>query len=179
MSTIFSKTNPSGSRGFSLLETLIYVAIMGFFFAVVVANVVVITRSHRGLAATRELEQSASVALDRLVREIRAAATVNNAQSTFGSHPGVLSIEVRDENTETYDTIEFSVSDDRLILSHNGTSQGSLTSEAVRVTNLVFQSITTASSTAIKIEMELQSSTTDSIKTETFYHTAILRESYI
>ena len=175
MSTTYFKTKQAG---FSLVETLIYLTLMVFFFAVIVNNLIVITRTHRGLAVLREMEQSAITGLDRLTREIRAAAIILSAQSTLGSHPGVLTLSVRDDSTGNYDTVRFSLDDGALVLTKNSVVQGDLTSTKISVTNLIFTEISAASSTAVKIEMQLQATSSDEVKTENFYHTVILRESY-
>ncbi len=163
--------------GFSLVEMLFYVAILTFALLAMLQTLIVITRSYAVLKSVQRIEQESAFSLERLVREVRNANAVDDAGSTLGTSPGKLLLNSTD-TAGTARTVEFSVANGKLSLKENGVVTGVLTSSTTAVTNLVFRKITTARSKGVKIEMTFTSGTGRTLRTENFYATAVLRDSY-
>ncbi len=173
-----------GSRGYSLVETLIYIALLAIIVYALISALVIMTKAYRTTKASKSIENSAMFALDRMVREIRDAKSIDASHSVFGTTPGELYLNTTD-TSGTALTDDFYVSGQILRLKQNGVDVGPLTLSGARVTNLVFRSISNAQpsdgtvvSTAVKIEMTIESGTGSSLKSRKFYEAAVLRGSY-
>ncbi len=164
-------------RGFSLVEMLFYVVILSCALLAVLQTLIVLTRSYGILKNVQSIEQESAFSLERLVREVRNANAIDDAGSTFGATPGKLLLNSTDVSGIAR-TVEFSVVNGSLSLKESGVVTGVLTSSSTAVTSLVFRKITTARSKGVKIEMTLTSGTSTSARTENFYITAVLRDSY-
>lgn len=162
--------------GFSLVEEVVYIGLFIILLLAVVNATIVLATTYRNIQAVRNIEISAITSMDRMVKEIRNGTSVNTSQTTWSTNPGSLMINsVNASGTSA--TVRFYVTNSQLMLEENGVAVGPLTSSAVKVTNLVFRNITTANSSAVKIEMTLQSSSTKPV-TKYFYDTSLLRGSY-
>lgn len=165
--------------GFTLIEIIIYTAILALIFALVVNSLAVVIKAFNQGRLAIKINNSAEVAMDRMVREIRAAYDID-ANSELDSHPGRLilitdSLIIPGSTT----TLEFYLDLGRIMVEEEGDFVEALTSSDLTVTNLIFRQITAPSmSKAVKIEMEIQGSSGNYQKTENFYNTAILRKSY-
>lgn len=163
--------------GFSLVETLLYVALLALSLLVVMQTLVAFTRSFAVFRAVAQIEQSATLSLERMVREIRDAHDISDTGSIFGTHPGQLFL-----NTTTAAgaarTVLFSLNGGALVLTEDGMVTGSLTGSTTRVANLVFRKITTERSKGVKIEVTLMAGSGPAARSENFYATAVLRDSY-
>jgi len=165
------------NRGFSLLEMVIYVAIMALIMVVVVNTIIVMIFSQKRIENLRTIEHSAAVAMERLTRELREASSIDLGQSILGSHPGKMVINVIDENNNPQ-TIEFYLEGQTFVIeeSNIGTSSP-LIDPGARVTNLIFYSPTASSSRAVRIEMSIEAGQGQFLKSETFYNAVLLRNS--
>jgi len=165
------------THGFSLVELLIYIALLSIILIVVVNTMLAMTRSYGAVASSRDIETSAIVAMDRLVREIREADDLIGTQSVFGTHPGKLVIKSTAEDN-TVKTTEFSLNAGRLRVKENNMDTGPLTVSNVTVSRLVFSPIISGVSKAVKIEMEMQSGAGQALRSAKLYNTVVLRGSY-
>ena len=165
------------ARGFSLVEMLFYIALLSLSLLVVMQTLVVVTRSYRVFKVAQHIEQEASAAVERMVREIRDANGVDDVGSTLGSHPGKLLLASTNASGAPR-AVEFSLSGSQLSLKENGVVTGLLTSVKTTISTLIFRKITTTRSKGIKIEMILQAGSGVASTTEKFYATAVLRDSY-
>ena len=154
------------------METIVYIAILAFLFFMVVETLTTIARTYRATAVTRSLSSSGMNALDRISRDIRNAASVDQVQSVLNINPGKLVL----INGAT--TTEFYVEGGLISIRENGVSKGSVTLDSSTTTNLIFRLVTTPKSSAVKIEMSLQSGDGTSLKAANFYNTVVLRGSY-
>lgn len=163
------------NTGFSLLEMIIYVTILSAVMVLVVGSMLSLARSYHSLVISRSINNSATIALDRVVREIRFANNVNVALSTLTTSPGQLVLNTKDAVGQTT-TIDFYVDSGVLKIREGGIESGSLTKQGLLVTNLVFFRVADAASTeAIKIELTLEGSSGPRTKQKTFYTSALLR----
>lgn len=164
-------------RGFTLVEMIIYIAFFAILSVLTVNATIMIMRSFYTLRLNQSVNQSATVALERLSREIRNAYDIDTANSTLGSNPGRLMLRTKDAvgaNT----TMEFYVDGaNQLRLKEGGIDKGSLVTKTVTLTDLVFRSITTLNSKAVKVEMTLHDSRATTTQAVKFYDTIVLRGS--
>lgn len=166
----------SRPRGFSLIEIVIYIAILTFLLSTVTIVLSNILKSQRSFNATKSVQNSALVSMERITREIREAQSVATASSTFDVNPGVLYLEGTDISGNPR-SIEFRITSNALMLKENNINQGSLTKSDSRVTNLVFTLITGTSSRAVRTQMTVESGTSTYYRSGKFYSTTILRGS--
>ncbi len=167
----------NSQSGFTLVETVIYVAAFAVLSVAALQATIVVMKSFYTLRLNQSINGSATVALERMSREIRNAYDVDGAASTFGVSPGRLTLKTKDDagaNT----TVEFYVdAASQLGIKVGGTDNGLLVTKTVTVTNLIFRSISTTNSKAIKIEMTLHDSRAAASQEVKFYDTIVLRGS--
>src|SRR4051812_39663825 len=111
-------TPTSSKKGFSLIEMLIYIAILTIIFLMIVETIIGFSSSYRTLGAQRIIEHSAMESLERLTRDIRGATSVDVLNSTLGTSPGVLKLTTTYNNVST--TTRFYVDIDTLKVDVNG-----------------------------------------------------------
>jgi prepilin-type N-terminal cleavage/methylation domain-containing protein len=167
----------SRQYGFSLIEMLVYVAILATVFILVVNTILVVTGSYSSIKSSNDLNNSALVSLERLVRETRQANSIDLVQSVFGAHPGRLVLNTTDKNNDPL-VIDFYIENNQLKIKKNGVLSGALVRDNVIVDNLVFRNLSTTTSSSVKIEMTLSVSEGKVNKTEKFYSSVVLRGSY-
>lgn len=152
-------------KGASLLEMVLYVGIFAVLTLLTVNTVLALTRAVGEIRGTRNIIRDADGAIERMIREIRAAESVDAAASVLGSHPGKLVL------TGTSSTITFSLlGGEQLFLKKDVQPAASLTSSSTHITNLVFMRMVASSSEAIRIQMTMDN--------KKFYGTAVLRQIY-
>ena len=173
MKTRFSIKTQKGN-GFSLIEMLVYVAILAFMLAVIIEVVLSVARSERVMRAVRSIENSAIVSLERISRELREAESVNENLSAFGAHPGILVLEKEGDSGNSV-TTEFYLSNGRLMLRENGVEAGALTEAEARVTDLKFYYFSATTSAGVRTEITIESGTSTHYRVEKFYSTSITR----
>ncbi len=168
-------------KGFSIVEMLIYAAILASVSIFVVNSILMIVKSFNNYRAWRYVNVSGEAAMERITREIKLADDIQESTSVFDSSPGSLVLNTIDPDTESATTMEFYVSDSSLMIKEGGAAGVALTPSAVNLTSLIFREVATSTNTkskAIKIEMEVRSGEGIYQKTEKFYDTAVLRRSY-
>ncbi len=174
------RKNTANQRGFSLAESLVYMALLVFLLVGIINAIVMLSSMYRNVRTARSVESSAISLMDRIVRETRNAESINSAQTSWGISSGSLGLNTVDANGVT-GTMRFYIatSTSRAMLEKNGVSMGPLTESNVIVTNLTFRSYATTTSSAVKIEMTITSASTSPVYiTRNFYGTVILRGSY-
>lgn len=176
--SIENKRKAGNQRAFTLIEILIYIALLVVILVGVVNAIAMLSSSYRNVSVAKSIEGSAINLIDRIVRETRNAESIDAANSSFGVTPGTLSLNTFDASDNPM-TVRFSVSNGRVILTENGISLGPITSSNVAVTSLIFRSFSTTTSSAVKIELTLESASTSPVYfSRNFYGTAVLRGSY-
>lgn len=167
----------NSTRGFSLVEMLLYIIILSFALLAVTQTLIVVARSYGVLRSAQRVEQEAALSLERMVREIRDGSSIDDAGSILSVHPGKLLLNSTDVSGLPQ-TVEFSLENGQLKFKENAVATGFLTSAKTSISNLVFRKISTARSKGVKIEMTMQSGTSTAARSENFYATAVLRDSY-
>lgn len=167
----------SPRKGFTLVEMIIYIAFFAMFSTLALQATIIVMNSFYRLRLTQNVNQSATVALERLSREIRNAYDFDVTQSTFETNPGRLMLNTKDAGGANTTTEFYMSTGNQLGLKEGGIDKGMLVTKNVTLTNLVFHPIATTNSKAIKIEATLQDSRGSAIQTVKFYDTIVLRGS--
>lgn len=163
-------------NGFTLVEMIVYIAFLTILSILAINATLIFMKSFYSVRLTQNVNQSATVALERMSREIRNAYDIDGTQSTFNTNPGRLTLKTKDaSNANT--TIEFYVSGNQVGIKEGGVDEGSLMTKNATITNLIFRQITTPNSKAIKIEMTLHDARGTLQQDVSFYDTIVLRGS--
>lgn len=163
------KSIAAGKRGYSLLEAVIYVAILSVVVVIVIESVFALYRAYGRSRVERRLNLNGDAAIERMVRELRSATSTDVGASTFGANPGVLSAGGK--------IFSLAAPAGPLQVSEQGGPQEAITSE-VEVNSLYFYRQATSTSEIIKIELTLSAGDGSFIKTKNFYGSAVLRNRY-
>jgi len=167
-------TSKNNIQGFSLIEMLVYIAILILAVVAMVVSFLSFNASLVRNQAYRELTHVANLTLDRMVRDIRAAAsadtTVSN-QITLSTEGGAT-------------TTVYALSNDTVNLTVNGKNLGTLTEDDVKVEDLTFSKFenigTELETTLVRVQMTLSMASTTKWATTTsiYYTSAVMRGDY-
>lgn len=165
------------TKGFLLIELLIYIGILSLTLVVVIVSMAGFARVYARVEAQQLLARSGADVMERIIREARNAQSVDQAASVLGSHPGSIAF-VMPVSPGVTTTSDFFVDAGGISLSENGVTTGSLTQPDVVVEGFVIDHIDTPQSEGVRIQLTLSTSVASSTMTATFYGTAVLRGSY-
>lgn len=145
--------NINGLAGFSLIETIIYIAIITIFASSLTSFSILVSDARNKAYVVGEVQSNARIAMSTISKHVRGALDINTVSSTFNTDPGVLSIMSSSSSTDP--TIFSLTADDGVLQIQQGAgAQLSVTSDEVRITNLVFTDLT-GSSTQPNVGIEL------------------------
>ena len=143
------------NKGFTLIEVLVYIALLVSVLFVISSFLIWITRANSKIKAMAEAADNTRRSMEIISYEIREAKGVYTPTSIFNSHPGQLSLAtqkyVPTDEKNTY--IDFYVSAGKICLKKEAQSPMCLTSERVEVKNLIFRQV--LSNQILSIEVEL------------------------
>jgi len=168
MSKLINKNN----RGYTLIEMVVYIAVLAMFSIIIVFSLINVTKSFLEIRVERNVNNAALVSMDRIVREIRLSNSVDILNSTFGVNPGRLTL-----NTGIT-TVEFFVENDVLKMKEGGVLSGALIPSNIQIENLVFELITNGPVQAVKIDMSISDTRVSTTSTKNFNNTGLIRGSY-
>lgn len=169
---MFRLENTKRARGFTLIEVVIYIAVLLLATSAVVATFFSLRQVFERNRVERELADAATEILDRIGREARYATAIANT-STLGTSPGVLDLD------QGATTTRFSVSGGDVVFRQNGVDIGSLDSAGVGVDSLIFTKYeNVGTSTAVRTQLTLSVTTKFASTSKAFYTTSLLRGSY-
>ncbi|MDO8555269.1 MAG: type II secretion system protein [bacterium] len=169
------------NNGFSLVETIVYTAILAVTTIFVVNSLLKTVSAFNSFRVSKQINAAAINSMERMTREIKSSSQIDTNNSVFDINPGKLIINKNDPGTGAPITLEFSVANSRLTIKKDNESPIALTSSGTEVSNLVFRQVATSTdlhSKAIKIELTIKSGYGNYQKTENFYDTVVLRGSY-
>jgi type II secretory pathway pseudopilin PulG len=161
------------NKGYSLVEMLIYVAILSIITFVLANTVLSFTRSYRDLASLRIVDHSGIDAMERMTRDIRASYAVDTANSILGTSPGVLTL-LSTINGVTK-TTKFYLNNGVIKVDVNGSYFGPLTLQKATINNLVFNVLDSGISKAVKVDMTVSAALGTTTKTKKYHSTIILK----
>ncbi len=132
------------NKGFTLIEVLIYLAIVGIALSSFVAFVMQISDVKAKNYVMEEAQANARIALDIISRKIKSANGVNTALSTFDADPGELSLSMSDSSKNP--TVFNLTEDDGILQITQGADDPvAITSDEVKITSLVFTNLSAGS----------------------------------
>lgn len=169
------KLGSKANSGFSLVEMVIYVTLLVVIFLIVVNTILSFTGSYQSLRALRALDHSSVSSMERITRDIRGATSVDTANSTLGTSPGVLTLTQTVGSVST--TTKFYLQGGVVKVDVNGVYSGPLTLTGTSVTNLVFTKLTSSISSAVKVDLTVSATVGTTTKTKIYHSTVILRGS--
>ncbi len=164
-------------RGVSLVETIVYVVLLTIVTSVIIQMLISISGVYRGIKLTRELESSGSVAMETILREVRNASSVVEAESTFGVSPGTLTVSFIDEAMVTHKVV-FAVSAGAITTSTDGSASVAISSGTASTSELLFTHFTSPNSEAVRVELQMSGFAGSATKSQKFYGFAVLRGTY-
>ncbi|MDP3958179.1 MAG: hypothetical protein Q8Q36_01795 [bacterium] len=165
------------TRGYTMIELVLYASLLAVMSVLVVQALISLTRTFGEMKASSALRAGALVGMERMLKEIRFASSVDYAGSMFDSSPGRLTLNSTDEGGAAK-TVEFRVATSTLLLIDDGVDKGALTGDAVSVASLVFREATTPKGSLIKIEMTLEDTRLSNPRPATVYGSAVMRGAY-
>ncbi|MBI2023975.1 type II secretion system protein [Candidatus Giovannonibacteria bacterium] len=158
-------------RGFTLVEAILYIAILGILGVSVVNLILTSSATVRQIRSERRIASVGEAAMENLVREIRQASDVLDASSVFSSNPGILSLRtVSFPGSSTVITRTFSLGSGRLQKQDDLGSPEYITPPEASISQLVFWHSATSTSDLISFQLTVDS--------KNFYGSAVLRSKY-
>lgn len=142
------------NRGVSLLETVVYVAILASLSLVVVNTLLSLSLSFSGIRLSKEIHSSAVTALGRITSEIKKAKSIDQTKSVWNTNPSVLALATTDDSGNQT-TVLFSVINGALHITKGGLDIGALTAADVAVSNFTVGFIDTGRSNAATVTLGL------------------------
>jgi type II secretory pathway pseudopilin PulG len=168
------RTKIKNLKGFSLVELIVYCAILVLVLFLLASSIISINDSFREIKVSKNLRVSAYLFLESFAREVRGAEDINDAGSDFATSTGKISL----ISNAGASTTEMYFSSGKVKLKKDGIVLGDLIASDTTVESLYFDKITTSNSKAIKVKLRVRSSLGVASSTETFYLTSVLRNSY-
>src|SRR3970040_314989 len=92
--------------GYTMVELVIYAALLAVLSVLVIQALLSLTRTFSEIKASAALRAGAQVGMERMLKEIRFASSVDYAGSALGSSPGRLALNSTDEAGSAR-TVEF------------------------------------------------------------------------
>lgn len=154
------KTKSNPRDGFSLIELLLYVAIVSVITAAVVGFGSWAIKIGAKTKANSEVINNARLAMDTIIYEIKKSRSVYNSTSVFNANPGQLSLaQLNATATESVDYLDFFVCGQAICLKREEADPVALTNNRVRAVNLVFKQLLNPSAPpSIQILMTIETS---------------------
>ena len=164
-------------KGFSLIETIISISILLILLAVVINTILLIGKAYSSVKISNDINNSATSILERLTREIRWSVEADLVNSVFDSDSSILVLNTLDGEGNEIDT-RFYIDENNLVIDQDLLGANVLNSNDIIIDRFFIKFIDLGVSKMIKIEINLRGQRGDKIKTETFYNSVIMRESY-
>ena len=165
------------NKGFTLIEMIVYVVILGIIAVLAVNSTLEMTKAYVNLRVSRDMNTSATAVLERMTREIRGAYDIDLTQSTLGANPGRLTLNTKDTvGADT--TVEFYIENGLIKVKEGGVAKGALMTSSTQASSFIVRSLSNDNSKAIKIDLTVTAARGDVSKIRNFYNTIVLRGSY-
>lgn len=154
--------------GYSLLETVIYIGLIGIMLAISASSIIFMYRTFGILRVERAISLNGDIAMETMIRDIRTATSTNVSVSVFRQDPGILKV----------GTTTFSVVDAVLWRQTDMNPAQAVTGNNVRVSNLIFYRDASETSEIIGIHMTVAAGSGLFARQKQYYGSAVLRGSY-
>ena len=144
-SSLLARLNKLTPNAFTLVELLIYVAIIGGVASTFILYTLSIAQSRAKTYVAEEVQSNTSMAIELIGQRIRTASGVNLGDSVFDVHPGRLSLTMLDAQKNPT-VIDIDANGALQIKEGLAGSYVPITSSKVQATNLVFTNLSGGSS---------------------------------
>ncbi len=163
--------------GYTLIEMIIYVAVLSLLASVLFASIIMVIQSFARVRAVRDLAESGRGALERVTYEIRRASAINDAGSVFNNPAGQLQLATTNDAGEAT-TITFGLSAGNLTLQEGVSAPVNLLSGHISVSSFTLAKWATSTAGAVKVELALSDDRLAGATPVMFRTTAVSRGSY-
>jgi len=165
MITLMRSLPSRAARGSTILEFLIYIAVVGLALTVAVSFLSEFSSSQQKTAAQTNATHNARFAVSRIASDIRDAMAVDGTTafaSDFVATPAnILSL---DMSAPALDPTVYTVSDGRLYVQQGAGSPIALTSSSTEVTSFVLSNVSVSGKTrAVRIHLTLENRNTTNL----------------
>lgn len=175
---IFNKKNKlKKNLGFSLFETLIYVSSAILILFIIINTITLMSKSYSDIKMSKDISNSVISIMGRISKEIRWSESVNYANSIFNSDSGLLVLNSLNDSGVSVDK-RFYVENDILKLKEGFEDAKALNTGNIKVKRFFINSVNNGVSELVKFEIEIEESYGNKTKSETFYNSIVMRESY-
>ncbi|OGH58928.1 MAG: hypothetical protein A2725_04240 [Candidatus Magasanikbacteria bacterium RIFCSPHIGHO2_01_FULL_33_34] len=142
-------------KGFTLIEMLIYVAIIGGVVFTFVSFAISVVNSRNKTYTVSEVQANTRTALNVMTQKIRSSEAINTSTSIFGVDPGYLSLSM---SSSTLNPTIISLDQDNGVLQiKEGVSASStITIDKLNITNLQFTNLTDGDRENVRIDMTIE-----------------------
>ena len=168
-------------KGLSLIEVIVYVALLGFVLTLIANFLIQITSAYRTLDQKREAASNARLILETLRNSIEAAREVYAPTSAFNRDLGQLSLVSAEGAGAGHATryIDFWIDNGRLWIRREGSADETISSARVQVSKLYLERIMQGfGREAVKITLVIDPLNTRVSESVTLHSTFVLRGSY-
>jgi len=144
-------------RGFTLMEVLVYIAILAIVILVISSFLIWAVRTNTKNKVMAETLDNARRAVEIITHEIKEAESIYAPTSIFDSHPGQLSLETKKYSPvgESLTYVDFYLCENHLCLKKESQDPIFLTSDRVEVKNLIFSQIISGQIPSIQIDLRV------------------------
>ena len=132
------------SRGITLMELVIYLALLGLIGTAVVRFTLGVSNARNKNYAVQTVQNHGRTMLELVSARIRRATSVNTASSTFDVHPGVLTLNMA-ESAVHPTVIDLTEDQGRLRITEGTNAPLIVSPETLTITNLTFTNLTSTS----------------------------------
>lgn len=169
------KSKIKKNKAFSLIETIIYVAMFAIFVGSLLTFSNMLTNSRLNNQISQEVNNQGNNAVRIITQSIRNAVSVNNP--TVGNTGDVLSLATLDVNT---DPTIFSIVDGVLYITESSLPPVALTNNKVIISDLVFSNLSkTSTSGSVQIRFKVSSNISNQnnyVKVVDFYGSGTIKK---
>jgi len=146
------------NRGFTLIELIVYIVLIGIIMAVVSETFMVVIKLNSRIVAAAEVNANASAAMERIIYEIQNAKYVYTPTSNFLTATPELSLATAQNASavEGISYIDFYLQNNTIFLKTEGVSPVALTSPNVVVENMQFSYFKNGNTESVKIDFTIK-----------------------
>ena len=145
-------------RGATLIELLLYIAIVSIFSGFLTYSVVALINNYKRIQTRNDVLNNVSAVFSTMAEEIRSARLLYLPASVFGGGQGQVSLRTKRSvpDGEDWTYVDFYLDNQRVYLKREGVAAFPITSDRVSISWLEFVKIGTGTTTAsIKVDLTI------------------------
>lgn len=173
--------NNSRQQGFTLIESVIYVGLLGMIAVLVASFLLHLFTAYQRIHIEREVLSNARLVLERIEKEIAQAEEIYGPTSKFFTDAGQLSLVISDEPSSVHQIAyeDFWIDNGRLWFRKEGQGELAFSAESVRITQFRLERIMQAiSRDAVKITFTISPAQEKIPSSVTLHSAVVLRGIY-